>query len=79
VLGHDHVADHHKSIFLPCTVQNAQQEITALAGSQLGPPLSAALLRSQHRLQLLYAEVSIAKDGSQNFGVKESWQRGTEP
>ena len=29
VLGHDDVADHHKSIFLPCTFQNAQEEIAA--------------------------------------------------
>ena len=42
VLGHDDVADHHKSIFLPCTLQNPQQEIAARAGSQLGPPLVAA-------------------------------------
>jgi hypothetical protein len=33
VLGHDDVADHHKSIFLPCTLQNAQEEIAARAGS----------------------------------------------
>ena len=42
VLGHDDVADHHKSISLPCTLQNAQEEIAARAGSQLGPPLVAA-------------------------------------
>ena len=42
VLGHDDVADHHKSIFLPCTLQNAQEEIAARAGSQLRPPLVAA-------------------------------------
>ena len=42
VLGHDDVADHHKSIFLPCTLQHAQEEIAARAGSQLGPPLVAA-------------------------------------
>src|ERR1017187_244908 len=29
VLGHDDVADHHKSISLPCTLQNAQEEIAA--------------------------------------------------
>jgi len=39
---HDDVADHHKSTFLPCTLQNAQEEIAARAGSQLGPPLVAA-------------------------------------
>jgi hypothetical protein len=38
MLGHDDVADHHKSISLPCTLQNAQEEIAALGGSQLGPP-----------------------------------------
>jgi len=42
VLRHDDLADHHKSIFLPCTLQNAQEEIAARAGSQLGPPLVAA-------------------------------------
>ena len=42
VLGHDDIADHHKSIFLPCTLQNAQEEIAARVGPQLGPPLVAA-------------------------------------
>jgi len=42
MLGHDDVADHDKSIFLPCTLQNAQEEIAACAGSQLGAPLVAA-------------------------------------
>ncbi len=42
VLGHDDVANHHKSIFLSCPLQNAQEEIAARAGSQLGPPLVAA-------------------------------------
>lgn len=31
VLGHDDVADHHDSIFLPGTLQNAQEEIAARA------------------------------------------------
>ena len=42
VLVHDDVADHHKSIFLPCTLQNAEEELAARGGCQLGPPLVAA-------------------------------------
>ena len=42
MLGHDDVADHYKSIFLPGLLQNAQEQIAARAGSQLGPPLVAA-------------------------------------
>jgi hypothetical protein len=42
VLGHDDVADHDKSIFLPGTLQNPQEEIAARTGSQLGPPLVTA-------------------------------------
>jgi len=42
VLGHDDVADHHKSISLPCPLQNTQEEIAPRAGSHLGPPLVAA-------------------------------------
>ncbi len=41
VLRHHHVTDHHKSIFLPCLFQDAQQEIAARTRSQLGPPLVA--------------------------------------
>jgi len=42
VLGHDDVADHHKSIFLPGTLQDPQEEVAPRAGSQLRPPLVAA-------------------------------------
>jgi hypothetical protein len=42
VLGHDDVADHHKSIFLAGTLQNAKKEIAASVGSQLRPPLVTA-------------------------------------
>ena len=42
VLGHDDVADHHKSILPSCPLQNAQEEIAARPGTQLGSPLVTA-------------------------------------
>jgi hypothetical protein len=43
VAGHDDVADHDESIFLPCTLQNPQEEIAALAASKLGAaPITTA-------------------------------------
>ena len=52
VLEHDDAADHHKSIFLPRTFQDAQEQITARASSQFGPPLIAA---TSYEMQIMSA------------------------
>ena len=71
VLGHDDVAYDHESIFLPCALQNAKEQIAARSGSQLGPPLVAAtgyemeivptvpaLQTFRHNLSLVIGQVS---------------------
>ena len=72
VLGHDDVADHHKSIFLPCTLQNALEEIAPRGTAKLWMalittagyevqivPTIPALQTSRHAPKVLGSDLSV--------------------
>ncbi len=41
MLGHDHVPDHNKPIFLPSALQHTQEKVASFPTSQLRPTLIA--------------------------------------